>query len=264
MKRAFVLIRPGVPERMAAVKDGLARCGYQVRVGEGPRDASPADIIVIWNRYGLRNVHADTVASRGGRVVVMENGYCGSDATGHQLYAMALDGHLGTGRWFARQDDTRWRSLGVALQPWRKTGEHIVVCLSRGIGHPAAAMPKPWAKDVVARLVASTKRRVVVRNHPGDRRSPSTRPLSADLEGAHAAVVWASNAGTEALIAGVPVFHGLPSWIMAPAAKHGTAGLEEPFLGDREPAFVRMSWAQWTLAEIAAGEPFDHLLRREH
>lgn len=260
MAKAFLYVPPSKSGRQLAFIEGLRRVGYEVRVGDVPVRAGPCDIAVAWNLHGRRGQLADMVRARGGRVVVIENGYCGADADGHQYLAMSLDAHLGAGRWFPKPDASRWAALGLTLRPWRAGGEHVLICASRGIGGARTAMPRDWVASVTARLRAVTQRPLRLRPHPRTQPDGAIPPLAEDLAGAHAVVVWASNAGTQALLAGVPVFHGHPLWIMAPAASHRLEEIETPYLWDREPAFVRMSWAQWTLAEIAAGEPFAHLL----
>ncbi len=260
MRRAFLYLATGPADRLSAFMAGLRRHGFHVVLNESGRDVKDSDVVVTWNRYGRRAITADAVAAVGGRVIVAENGYCGADAQGYQYIALARDQHLGAGNWFPRPDSSRWRRLGVDLQPWRACGDHVLLCLSRGIGSSNTAMPARWPRDIAKLLGRVTRRPVRVRCHPHDRVTPSTTRLADDLVGAHAVVVWGSNAGTEALIAGVPVFHALANWIMAPAARRGVDDLESPFMGDREAAFVRMSWAQWTLAEIAAGVAFEHLL----
>ena len=96
-------------------------------------------------------------------------------------------------------------------------------------------------------------------NRVGSSRHAPARPLSADLEGAWAVVIWTSGAGIHALVAGVPVFCASRWWVCKLAASAGP--LDAPTLPDRLPALRRMAWAQWRLDEIQKGEPFARLLR---
>lgn len=258
--KAFLYVPPSKSGRQERFIEGLRRVGYKVVLGDVPVRAGPSDVAVAWNLHGRRGQFADMVRSRGGRVIVVENGYCGTAADGEPYLAMSLDAHLGAGRWFPREDTRRWDALGLELGAWRSSGAHILICASRGIGGARTAMPRQWVATVKARLEAITDRPLRVRQHPRTQPDGVIGPLAADLAGAHAVVVWGSNAGTQALLAGVPVFYDHPLWIMAPAAKHRLEEIEAPFLGDRGPAFVRMSWAQWSLAEIGDGAPFAHLL----
>jgi hypothetical protein len=72
--------------------------------------------------------------------------------------------------------------------------------------------------------------------------------------------VWASSAGVHALVRGIPVMADAPWWICKGAA----ATLDEiqaSGLPERQPVFERLAWAQWTVDEIAGGEPFRRLLQ---
>ncbi len=81
------------------------------------------------------------------------------------------------------------------------------------------------------------------------------------MKNAYAAVTWASGAGIKAIVAGVPVFYEMPSWIGGPAAKFGIDEIDTPFFGDRLPMLRRLAWSQWGGEEVRAGEPFAWLLQ---
>lgn len=233
---------------------GLRRLGYAV--GHPPKpNPEPRDVLLVWNRHGINDIHAARYEAAGARVIVAENGYIGADEFGNQLYAIALRHHLGAGEWNEGPED-RWAKLGIDLKPWRKDGREIIVLPQRGIGAKSIAMPTGWAEDVVRRLKKITDRPVRVRVHPGMSR---TDPW-VDLQNAWAAVTWASGAGIKSIVHGVPVFCEMPSWIGRPAAVFGVSNIERPFLGDRLPMLRRLAHAQWALAEIETGEPFRRLL----
>lgn len=258
MKHAAVLIREAPHYRHDAFLRGLARCGY--RVERGPKDhPEPGDVLVIWNRYAHWEAQALRYEGAGATVLVAENGWIGSDEKGRQLYALCRSNHNGAGTWEVGPED-RWSRLGIDLKPWREDGEHILVLPQRAFGARGVAMPEGWGDDVAARLRAVTDRPVIVRPHPGNVQ-PKPEP---DWKNCWAAVTWASGAGIKAIVAGIPVFHELPRWIGAPAARHGIEGIEAPFLGDRLPMLRRLAWAQWTVDEIADGEPFEWLLADEN
>lgn len=235
-------------------RKGLERLGYIV--GQPPkRRPSEQDVLLTWNRHGVNDIYARRYEEAGARVIVAENGYVGTDANGHQLYAIALWHHLGAGRWVVGAKD-RWSDLKINLKPWRGGGREIVVLPQRGIGPLGYAMPQGWADDVVRRLKQVTDRPIRVRMHPGKARSDPYE----DLRDAWAAVVWASGAGIKSIVHGVPVFHEFDRWIGAPAARFGIDQIECPYIGERLPMLRRLSYAQWTLDEISCGEPLRLLL----
>lgn len=229
---------------------------------QGVSKATSGDVLLIWNRYGHNEQLADRFESEGGRVLVAENGYIGRDSHGRQHYAIAEHGHNGSGRWPANGAH-RWAALGIEIKPWRQDGSHVLVCPNRPFGMRGFAMPANWVNETVAVLRRHTKRPIRVRPHPGNWQqvAPQT-PLRDDLAGAWAVVIWSSSTGVQALVAGIPVICTAPWWICKPAACQRLAEIEaQPKCDDRTPAFERLAWAQWTVDEIAAGEPFHHLLK---
>jgi len=265
MSRAWCLIRPAPHYRREAFAAGLESCGYSV-VFDRPVRRAPGEVLIIWNRYADRERLAADWEAAGGTVLVAENGYVGRDEEARQLYALALDGHNGAGRWLApgaRPGGERWAARGITPAPWRAPSRdaHVLICNQRGIGAKELACDPRWADDMVRRVRRHTKRPVRIRRHPA-LAGPPLPPLEEELEGAWACVVWASTAGIRALVAGVPVFYDAPKWIGAQAARAGVAQLEEPLVDDarRQEMLERLAWAQWTIEELASGEPFRHLL----
>lgn len=252
--RASCLIRAHPHYRREAFMRGLERVGYSVTDHElhAPR---PQDLLVIWNRYGTAHENAKRFEKAGAKVLVCENGYLGQDDQARQFYAIALNEHNGAGRWNAGGPE-RWARLGVEFAPWRTQGEHILVCLSRGFGHAGVAMPLDWPREIETQVRRYTKRPVRVRPHPGQ---SAPAALAADLKGAWAVVIWNSACGVQALAAGVPVVACSPHWILKGLAAQ-LSEVDAPPLPERLPAFERLAWAQWRVAEIETGEPFRRLL----
>lgn len=259
MARAWCLIREQPHYRREAFVAGLCAAGYAVASGN-PNAIAAEDVVVIWNRYGSAEVVAQRAEAAGARVIVAENGYLGSDAAGRQFYALALGAHNGGGKWPA-DDGARWRALGIELAPWQEAGGHVLVCPNRPFGQRGFEMPQDWAERAVQRLRTRTTREVRLRAHPGNwQTEPPKVPLAADLEGAHAMVIWASSAGVHALLAGVPVIYEAPWWILARSAGRDWREVDAPPRLDRLKGFQRLACAQWTVEEIASGEPFRQLL----
>lgn len=253
-RTATVLIRPQPNYRRDAIWAGLERRGFKCTANV-LRQPKPEDVLVIWNRYGGNQLVAGQYEAAGATVIVVENGWIGQDDRGLPHYAMCLKHHNGAGEWHVGDDD-RWTRLNTTLSPWRSDGRHILVLPQRGIGPLGVGMPSNWVEDALGRLRAATKRLVRVRQHPGKTRPP----LDPDFSGCWAAVTWGSGAAIKAIAAGIPVFYDMPNWIGGPAAVRGLDNIEQPFLGDRLPMLRRLAWAQWSVAEIRAGEPFKWLL----
>lgn len=252
------MIRPLPEFRLDAFRTGLERCGYAVRTAP-PASAGADDLLVIWNRGRINAKLAKLYDAARASVLVAENGYLGREWRGGVWYAIARDHHNGAGAW-PDGGPGRWESFGVELAPWRQDGDALVVLAQRGIGESHLCGTRAWAQQTAAALAKRTRRPVRIRWHPGE--PPYRVSLEDDLRDAFAVVTWSSGAALKALLLGVPVFYGCPSWIGRDAARPLSDELESPFLGDRLPMLRRLAWAMWNVDEIATGEPFRCLTSR--
>lgn len=260
---AIVNIRTQPAYRRDAFVAGLNRVGYSVVQGGKPR--GPEDLLVLWNKYDAQEQLANTWERAGGSVIVCENGYIGADAKGRQLYAIAIGGHNGSGTWPIGDED-RLAKLGIELKPYRIVDGYILVCGQRAIGSKEMAAPKNWHPEMARRIARGTERQIKIREHPGNK--PAKVALDDDLAGAFACVIWSSGAGVKALASGVPVFYDAPRWVCEDAAWPVTqwlGGVGPNFLQGHVPdyrpqAMHAMSYAQWEVDEISAGEPFARIL----
>ncbi len=241
MKTAYLGLREGLPYRREAFRAGLESLGYTVRecITSKPE---PGDLLCLWNRYGEKHLAALAFESMGLPVLVAENGYLGNEFAGKQWFALSRNQHNGAGTW-PQGGPERWDSLGVTLQPWRESGETVILP-QRGIGPLGVAMPRDWLQRTEARLAGTSYR---VRRHPGTR---DCVPLDVDLANAGRVVTWGSGAALKALLWGIPVESDMPSWI----------GRCEATDASRLSMLRRMIWAQWTLEEISSGQAFRALL----
>jgi hypothetical protein len=199
-------------------------------------------------------------------VLVAENGFLGIDGVSPKFsvhpngpkpddyYQITWTWHNGRGTWPSGGPE-RFKALNVKLKDWRTAGEHVLVCPNRSFGVGEQVMREDWADRTAARLEKLTKRRIVIRRHPGN--SEPVRPLSADLENAWACVVWSSGVAVHSLLAGIPTYIEAPYQIVKGAS--ATGPVDAPQVVDRLPHFERMAFAQWTVSEIGEGAPFRHL-----
>jgi hypothetical protein len=254
---AYVGIRAQPHYRREAFAAGMRACGYDVRFGP-PQRYEKGTVFVSWNRYEQNHPICSRIEQAGGVALIAENGFIKGPLDGGSYYALAIGGHNGSGRWHVGGSD-RWNALGIELKPWRTVGEHILVAPNRSFGMPGMAMPPDWARDVEKRLRKVTDKPIRVRQHPG-RTAPAV-PLERDLESAWACVIWASSVGVKALIAGVPVICEAPHWICEGAAGRTLdIEVEQPCMRDRLQTLQSLAWAQWSVEELASGEPFRRLL----
>lgn len=236
--RAWINLRYTVPERRAAFEAGLRSLGYEICEGFNfkPREG---DIFVTWNRIGQGETCAQAFEKLGLPVIVTENATWGNGFNGQRWYTIAR-GHHNTAGAFPAGDSIRWDSLNVTLGEWRTEGETVILP-QRGIGSPPVKMPANWPRKALAKHGGR------VRKHPGKNKGT---PLEDDLSSCGQVVTWGSGAAIKALMMGIPVISNMPDWI----------GEQDNTDEGRLAMFRRIAWAQWTLEEIAEGEPFRRLL----
>ncbi len=253
--RAYCALRADPWYRKEAFISGLRTVGCEIVNSPNP---APGNLLLIWNRYGQWDELATRYERAGGLVIVAENGYLGRDAKGGPWYSLAFNRHNGCGTW--PETAGRFEKLGITFAPWRSEGRHVVILASRSIGVDPYREPPGWSQRI------RTDRKIIFRMHPGSQGnneasdSPNAKSLEKDLANAWACITWGSGAAIKALVSGVPVFHGLKGWIAEDASKLWPADIEQPFLGDRRPAFERIAQSVWTLEEINGGVPFQRLI----
>lgn len=236
MRRVAWLNLRFTPEsRVQAFAEGFKRLGYDPRIG-CPNQFESGDAFCTWNRIGHGDHVARMFSDRGQPVLVTENASWGNDFAGKRWYTLARDYHNEVGR-FPVGSDSRWDSLSVRLQDWRWHKGETVVLPSRGIGAARNRMPGGWVQRQSGRI----------RAHPG---RGVAKPLEEDLANAAKVVTWGSGAAIKALMWGIPVESHMPDWI---ATQDNTdAG--------RLAMFRQLAWANWTLEELASGEPIQRLI----
>ena len=266
MRTAWITLRHQPPYRSDAFADGMERLGFKVVMGFPPdRAVKPEDVVVTWNLNPRYRDPATQALNAGAALIVSENGYVTKAGSPTPYYALARNGHNGSGMWFVGKED-RWADLGRTLAPWGGApGGYILIADQRGIGSELMKCPPPFYETLVPRInrifAKIDKKRIPqikLRAHPG--RTPSKTTLAQDLSGARAVVTWASNVANEALIAGVPSFRVAPYHVNE-AVLSDLNELPAPPVTDRLAGFKKLAWAQWALPEIEDGSAFRHLLR---
>ena len=238
---AILMLRKEPYYRRAAFEAGLKRLGYDVVTPKDSRLVSPRtpfDLFITWNlKAGSEEDVARRWEKRGGVAIVTENAYLQREDKSR--YAVSTHGHNGSG-WFPVGSEDRFSALGFALKDMQ-SGSTELVCGQRGIGSSLMRSPPQWAEKKLQDLRAR-KINAKLRAHPGN--FVPKVSLEQDLQGCRVCHIWSSGAGVRALVNGVPVKHYAPHWIC------------EGWEKDRPAALNRMAHGQWSVDEIASGEPF--------
>jgi len=179
-------------------------------------------------------------------------------------------------------DPLRWelirKQLGLQLKPHQPNGRYILICCQRDGGWSMGGQPvMPWLLKTIKEIQKHTKRTIVVRFHPGDKRQlehkralaryrlpnvtmSTHQNIMQDFKNAHAVVNYNSSPAVAAAIEGVPVFVLDPQNSQAtPVAHTNLADLENIKEFDRESWIHKMAQMHWTLDELKDGTAWRHL-----
>lgn len=181
----------------------------------------------------------------------------------------------------------RWKSLGVPIAPWvgghSTEGEYILILGQPLFGASSAHVDVlEWYRDSCKVIRSVTDRPIVFRQHPRLFKRPArakkvmaTKAMQAvlkmgatvsknvllqdDLDNAHSAVVFSSNAGVTSVLAGVPTFVGDEFCMAWDVGNKDFLKIEDPEYPDREQWAWNLAYAQWNCAEMKSGEAWAHL-----
>jgi hypothetical protein len=135
-----------------------------------------------------------------------------------------------------------------------------------------------WLDETILRIKKFSDRPIVVRAHPGDKKSrlylkinhknvtlsPITKPLTDDLKNAWATVVYNSSPSVASLIEGVPAFltDPMPEYSQSSSvANTELSMIEHPVLHDRQQWIERLSMCHWNFDELRSGEAWQFFRR---
>ena len=183
-------------------------------------------------------------------------------------------------------DPSRWKKiskdLNISLKDYRRTGEHILLCLQRNGGWSMDGFDvQDWANEVIEKIKSYTDRPIIVRPHPGDKDAMNylnprmtrckikfskrvmlsyNNRLVDDLKNCWAAVNYNSSPVVGAAIEGVPIFvTDTARSQCAEIANTDLSQIENPQLFDRQSWVERLSMFHWNFDELKGGECWSHM-----
>lgn len=253
-----------------ALRAGCAQQGIQC----SSHDLS-ADVAVIWSVVWAGRMRANREVWQQFRqsdrpVIVAEVGTLDRGRT----WKLGLNG---TGLASLPKDLSRDRAsdLSISVRPWRATGDHVLIGLQRQDSEQWTQAPNDWLDRTVRQLKNCTDREIVIRPHPRYKgrvpagcviQQPRPVPGTYDsfdlvdgLAGAWAVVNWSSGIAITAALHGIPVFVG-PDSLALPVGTTDLSRIETPPMPDRERWLRQVGHSEWTLAELATGQPLQALL----
>jgi hypothetical protein len=246
--------------------EGLLRHGIHAEI-LSPQMYRRSDLAVFWAHKQSEIIQQQRDA--GLDYLVMERGYFGDRFAMTSLGFNGLNGHAE----FHNQNSPgdRWQRYGVPVQAWKQGGEGEVIVIMGQVPSDASLKNCPnyrgWIQEVARTAEREYKRKVYFRPHPHPAAS-SFNPnvpliggsLDSALQRACAVIIWNSNSGVDAALAGVPVICGDRGAMSYPMATHVIgAPLVRP---DRYQWLNDLAYTQWADSEISNGDAWNHLRQR--
>jgi hypothetical protein len=181
-----------------------------------------------------------------------------------------------TGNYFVdKVDPGRWQQiktdLNFDLKPWRNKGRHILICLQRNGGWSMGKLDvMQWCRQTIDTIRKYSDRPIVVRAHPGDKKSRtylrlnypnvtiSNKPsILDDLHKCWATVTYNSSPGVASAIEGVPVFVTDPNPQISQAfsvANTDLSQIENPQMPERQEWIERISMSHYNFNDLKSGK----------
>jgi hypothetical protein len=169
-------------------------------------------------------------------------------------------------------------NYNINYQPWKKSGNHILICLQRNGGWSMQGEDVvDWLRKTVTQLREYTDRPIVVRGHPGDGKfrlylqqlrsikgisisDHTTKHITHDLNNAWATIVKNSSPSVASVMQGVPVFVTDPDHCQAKdVANTNLQKIESPDYFDLEQWLWKISASHWNINELADGSCWRHM-----
>jgi hypothetical protein len=251
-------------------------------------DYKPSDLAVIQGWVHARSGNAPHLSFRkriieqqkkqGGRTLAVDsNLFLYRDPKNiNQYLRFSLDGVFPTtGEYFScSHNPQRWqqikKDLSIDLQPWRENGKHILICLQRNGGWSMGSYDvMQWCNDIITTIRRRTKRPIIVRTHPGDKKAQhyirsaprevkisKAESITEDFQNCWACVTYNSSPGVAAAIEGIPVFvtDKKPENSQAYAvANTDIAQIEEPQTFDRQEWIEKISMSHYNFQDLKNG-----------
>lgn len=172
-----------------------------------------------------------------------------------------------------RHPSDRFSKTGRKVAPWRQPGKNILVCgMSKKCAEFEGYAFEQWERDAIVTLKATTDRPIVYRPKPRRRREPQCPPIEgaaysdplrtgidAELRNAWAVVSHHSNAGIDALLAGVPSFSD--EGVSTALGSTDLALIESPLMPSEElrrQFAYDVAYCQFNGAEMRDGTAWRH------
>ena len=247
--------------------------------------SSDADVAVIWSvlwQGRMRNYKKiwERYRQANKPVIVLEVG----GLRRNKSFKIAING-VNRKADFANQDvdNVRWPLFNYTLQPWKQTGDNIIILGQHDASEQWNGMPSMnvWFEQQINEIRKHTTRPIQVRPHPRnpvgfdltkyknvsmarpimDRNTIDDTNFKDTLKNAWAVVNHSSNPAMEAVINGIPVFVSEDS-LCYDVGNHSLSNINNPVMPDRQEWANKLSYTEWFQDEIEKGLPWSRIRNR--
>ena len=249
------------------------------------KDDGQCDIAVIWSvlwqgrMSKYRNIW-QAYRSKNKPVVVVEVGGIKRNET----WKIGING-INREADFANQnvDGERWKKFNIKLEPWKQTGDKIVICGQHSNSHQWRNNPpmSTWFDQQITQIRKHTDKPIVIRPHPRngvslktskyknvkvvipqrDARTYDDTDLAERLKSAWAVVSHSSNPAMTAVFSGIPVYVSEAS-LSYDVANPSYENINNPNMPDRQQWANKLAYTEWWIDEIAQGVPWTRIKKR--
>ena len=249
------------------------------------RDDGQCDVAVIWSvlwqgRMAKYRYIWDSYRNQNKPVVVVEVGGIKRNET----WKIGING-INREADFANDvvDGERWKKFNVTIQPWRQTGEDIIICGQHTSSHQWRNNPpmSDWFHQQITEIRRFTDRPITIRPHPRnhvtipvsaykdvkivrplpDRSTYEDTDLSERLKSAWAVVSHSSNPAMTAVFSGIPVYVSEAS-LSYDVGNKNYANINNPDMPDRQQWANKLAYTEWWPEEIEQGLPWKRIKKQ--
>lgn len=176
-------------------------------------------------------------------------------------------------------DPSRWKQIkkdyNMDLRDWRTKGNHILICMQRNGGWSMRGKDVvQWCNSTVKQLRQYTDRPIIIRAHPGDKRSIaymsnikrdknihiSNNPIMQDFRNCWATITYNSSPGVASVIEGIPTFVTDPEPKYSQAYDVANLDLKDilsPKVFDRTKWIQEISMCHFNFADLKSGRAWN-------
>jgi hypothetical protein len=200
----------------------------------------------------------------------------------HHYHRYSFDGIFPTTGYYFHDsvNPNRWekikKDIGIIVKPWRKTGNHILICLQRNGGWSMRGLEVlSWIDSIIKIIRTYSSRIIIVRSHPGDYKTKfinnyknviesTEKNLIFDLRNAWATITYNSSPGVASAIEGIPVFvldEISSNSQAADIANFDLSKIENPEMPNRDRWLEKIAMSHWNFEELQSGEAWNFFKR---